>query len=225
MSEENKVDGRYTCTSAVRMPFGNLIIPKAVGRKGKAKGEPKYSGTFTFEPDAADLKALKAKAAAVAKARWPGRALSELKFPFTDGNKKIEKGIKQAQKEGKTPRDQSFFKDLVVVDARSKYEPQLAVLKNGVVEAYENDKRALAGAIFYNGCYVVPSLNFVAYEGQAEDGVGNPDGVTAYLEALLWVKDGPKIGGTTSAAETFSGWAGTVTDENPGTDKDDEISF
>jgi hypothetical protein len=81
--------------------------------------------------------------------------------------------------------------------------------------------RGLANSKFYNGCYVVASLNFVPYEGDDDDGV------TAYLDAVLWVKDGPKIGGV-SAAEAFKGYIGTVSGEDPTGGQstlDDEIPF
>lgn len=218
MSTE-KVDGRYTCTAAVRMPFQNLITPQPVGKKGKAKGDPKYSGTFLLAPDSADLKALKAKAVEVARARWPGRDLKELKFPFSNGDKRAEKA-KAAGKDG------SFFTGMAVLDARSKYEPRLAILSGKAVRDLEGAQRAAEGKQkFYNGCYVVPQVNFVPYDGQAEDGVGNPDGVTAYLDAVLWVKDGPRIGGA-SGAEVFKAYAGTVSGESATEGaEDDEIPY
>ncbi len=218
MSNNEAADGRYVFTAPVRMPFQNLITPTPVGRKGKAKGDPKYSGTFLLLPDSADLKALKAKAADVARARWPGRDLKELKFPFSNGDKRAEKA-KAAGKDG------SFFAGNVVLDARSKYEPRLALLNGKTVRDLEGAQRALEGKQkFYNGCYVVPQVNFVAYDGQAEDGVGNPDGITAYLDAVLWVKDGPRIGGA-SGAEVFKAYAGTVTGESAVEGADDEIPF
>lgn len=217
-TETTKQDGRYTCQEAVRMPFSNLIVPKPVGKKGKAKGEPKYSGTFLFKPDGADLAGLKAKAAAVAKARWPGRNLSELKFPFTAGQKRADK----AKAGGK---DGAFFVGHVVLDARSKYQPQLAVRNSdGTIRELAGNQIAVEGkAKFYGGCMVAASITFAAYEGQEEDGVGNPDGVNAYLDAVVWLGDGERIGGG-NPVETFRHFAGTVTNENP-TAGGDEIPF
>ncbi len=218
MTDNAKAEGRYVLTAPVRMPFQNLITPVPVGRKGKAKGEPKYSGTFLLDANGADLKALKAKAAEVARARWPGRDLKELKFPFTAGDKRAEKS-KAAGKDG------SFFAGTVVLDARSKYEPRLSILEGKKVRDLEGTQRAVEGkAKFYNGCYVVPQVNFVPYDGQAEDGVGNPDGVTAYLDAVLWVKDGPRIGGAIGA-EVFKAYAGTVSGESATEGADDDIAF
>jgi len=216
------VDGRYVFTTAVRMPFGNLITPVAVGKKGKAKGDPKYSGTFLIDTDSPDLAAAKAKAAEVARAKWPGRDLKELKFPFTLGDRRAEKS-KAGGKDG------SFFLGKVVLDARSKYEPRLAILAGKTVRDLTGAQVQTEGKTkFYNGCWVVPQVNFVAYDGQQEDDghghkIGNPDGVTAYLDAVLWVKDGERIGGA-SAAETFRAYAGSVSGEDP-TGGDDDIPF
>lgn len=214
-----KNDGRYTMQEAVRMPFQNLIVPKPVGKKGKAKGEPKYSGTFLLKPDSADLAGLKAKAAAVAKARWPGRNLGELKFPFTSGEKRADKS-KKAGKDG------AFFLGHVVLDARSKYQPQLAVRNpDGTIRELAGQQIAVEGKNkFYGGCMVAASVNFTAYEGQEEDGVGNPDGVNAYLDAVIWLGDGERIGGG-NVVETFRAFAGSVTDVDPTGSGSDEIPF
>ena len=215
MSADTKLDGKFTFTTAVRMIFGNVIVPKAFKDKktGKDKGEAKFDGTFLLEPGSADLKAAKALAASVAKTQWPGRDLKELKFPFTLGEVLIKRGIDRAVKDGKEPRDQSFFEDHVVFVARSKFEVGLGVLKGSTIEQFSGDKRHLAKDKFYNGCYVVPSVNFVAYESEFGDGVN------AFLDAVLWVKDGEKLGGTTDLTNVFKGYAGTVTAEDPGQDE------
>lgn len=210
-NDQNKIDGRYTFTQKVRMPFQNLAEAKAVGKKGKAKGDPKFSGTFVFEPESADYQAVRALAAKVAHARWPGRNLNELKFCFTTGEKKIEREKKAAEKEGRNARTQDFFVGKIVLDARSKYQPACAAVVDGKIVQLEGKEIA---ARFYNGCYVVPKINLTAYEGQEDDGRGNPDGVNAYLDAVLFVQDGPKIGGT-NAAEIFKSYAGQVTDADP----------
>lgn len=220
MSE--KISGRYVCAEKVRMAFGNLTEPRVVGKRGAA-GTPKYSGTFVFDKDSPDLKKLKEVALSVMKAQWPGRPPSEVKFPFADGTKKIEQEVKKAEREKRAPKKMDFFENKVVFSARSKFPVQLCQLVNGSVVPFEGPDLAKAAKLFYNGCYVVPAVNFVPYEGQAQDGFGNPDGVTAYLEAVMFIEDGERIGGGKTPAETFSGWAGSVSDEDPGLD--DEIAF
>lgn len=218
-----KIDGRFVFTTAVRLvPISHLFEPKPVGKRGKAKGTPKYSGTFAIDVDSPDLAGLKAKAAAVARARWPGRDLKELKFPWESGDRKIEKEAKKAAKENRAPYDNSYIAGKVALVARSLYEPQLAILTGGNIEEYTGDKRALAKAKIYNGCYVIAQVNFTAYEGQQDEdtGQGNPDGVNAYLDMVMKVKDGDRLGGS-NPTSVFKSYVGTVTDEDPTAGLDD----
>jgi hypothetical protein len=222
MSEvAQKTDGRFSFTSPVRMFFGNLFEPRPVGKRGKARGTPKYSVTLGIPVDHPDLTAMKAKAVAVAKARFPGRDLKTLKFPFEDG-------AKRAAKSAKDGRDGSFFEGHVLLTARSKYPPQVSVLEGGKIVEYANERRGLAASKFYNGCMVVAQVNFASYEGQQDEetGAGNPDGVNAYVDIVLKTGEGTRIGGA-SAAEVFKSYVGGITAEDPtgGTGVDDEIPF
>ncbi len=206
----DKIDGRFALTEAVRGTYLNLVDPRKVANKG----DPKYSGSFLLKPDSRDLGPLKTTMIAVAKARWPERPLSELKFPIEDGDKKAAT-MKAKGKDG------SVFESHVVLTARTKHPPGLSALQDGKVVEFEGDGRGLAKTKFYSGCYLVPAVNFVAYDGIG----GNQDGVTAYLDKTLWIKDGERIGGK-SAAETFKGFVGSVSNEDPtGGDLDDEIPF
>ena len=66
-------------------------------------------------------------------------------------------------------------------------------------------------------------MNFVAYDKTRPD---DKDGVTAYLNVVVFVARGPRIAGR-NAAEAFRGIKGQSSDEDPtgGVDLDDEISF
>jgi hypothetical protein len=210
-------DGNFTLTEKVTGVFLNLIEPKVVGKKGKDK---KYSGSFLLSPDSQDLPELKSAMVAVARAKWPERELSELKFPIEDG----DKAYARTTAEGK---NYPFLQGHVVLTARKpeKYPPRLAILENGAVKELEGDARALAAPKFYWGCKVVIEVQFNAYEG-----VGQlPDGVNAYLNQVLWISDGDRLGGT-SMAQTFQGFVGQVKQEDPtagstDTGLDDEIPF
>lgn len=208
----DKTDGRIACTKEVRMVFPNLITARAVQVNGKPTGDPKFGARFLFEPDHPDLKALKQKAAAVAAAKWPGRELKTLAFPFASGNA-------QADKSKVRGKDAEFMRGSIVLTARSKYEVQLSALEAGKIKEIVGTARASAASKFYGGSYVAPAVNFVAYNGVGQ----NPDGVTAYLDMVLWVKDGPRIGGGGNPAEVFKGYAGAYTDENPTAGLDSEI--
>lgn len=214
MSEDN--EGRFDLTEPTTLTFPNLLEAKAVQVKGKPSGEPKYSSNFEFEPESDDLRALKAKAVAVARAKWPGRDLKELAFPFTNGDKLAEK----AKAKGK---DREFSRGKVVVTARSKYQPRMSVVEGGRIVDLEGDAIKANGRKFYSGVQALAQFNLVAY-----DGVGNnPDGVTAYLNMVLSINKGTKLAGGASASEVFKGYIGTASDEDPtGLDGlDDEIPF
>lgn len=213
MSEQN--EGVYTLTEPTTLTFPNLLEAKAVQVKGKASGEPKYSSNFEFDPESEDLKALKAKAVAVARAKWPGRDLKELSFPFTSGDKLAEKAKAKS-------KDREFSRGKIVVTARSKYQPRLSVVEGGKIVDLEGDAIKARGRVFYSGVSALAQFNLVAY-----DGVGNnPDGVTAYLNMAVSLNKGAKLAGGASAAEVFKGYIGTASDEDPtGADLDDEIPF
>ncbi len=213
MSDE-RVDGRVALLKPVRALFCNVLNARKFKKNGKEVGDAKYDATLVLDAD--DVKALKDKMLAVAKAKWPSRDLKELKFPI----KRAEQVAEKAKKKDPT-KDTSIYTDgTFIMSARSKYEPQLSYLDGKKVVEFTEANRGLAKSKFYNGCYVVVSLNFVPYEGDDDDGV------TAYLDAVLWVKDGPKIGGV-SAAEAFKGYIGTVSGEDPtgGEGAIDEIPF
>lgn len=213
---DNAVDGRIAMLRPVRALFCNVLNARKFKKNGKEVGEEKFDATFVLMAD--DLKDIKDKAIAVARAKWPGRDLKELKFPFKQAEKQAEKA-----KSRKPGADVSIYTPgTFIMAARSKYGPQLCYLDGKKVVEFSEANRALAKSKFYNGCWVVPQLNFVPYTGDTDDGV------TAYLDAMLWVKDGERIGGV-SAAEAFKGYVGTVSGEDPtgGMSElvDDEIEF
>lgn len=213
MSDE--ADGRVVFTQPARMVFAALDKPKRFKKNGKESGEAKYSATFLLHED--DVKGLKERAADVARGKWPGRKLSELKFPFTEGDKEADKA---ASKE----KDGEFFRGCWVLRASSKFPPLLSKLENGKVVNYEGEDRiAILKPSLYSGCYAYAQVNFVAYDAVGENG---RDGVTAYLDMVLRAKDGDRIGGA-DPATAFRGVVGQHTDENPlGNEEDnDEIPF
>jgi hypothetical protein len=225
----NKIDGRYSFTAPVRMVFGNLFEAKPVGKKvnGKAPtGTPKFSATFALPADHPDLLPLKQKAVAVAQAQWPGRDLKELKFPWENGNKRIEQEKKAAEKENRKPRDNAFLADKLLVTARTKNRPALAYIEGGQIIDVNDATLTVAKSKLYQGMYVVAKLNFTAYEGQRDEdtGFGNPDGVNAYLDMVMKVKDGDRIGGGPSASVVFKDYIGTMTAEDPTVGAPDDLS-
>lgn len=193
----------------VRMVFANLFEAKRVKINGKETGEPKFSATFLIPPDHPDFTVLVEKAKAVAAAKWPGRSYKELKRPFTDGDQMAAKAT--AKK-----KDGSFYTGQVVLKASSQFPPTLVDASRNPVAETVNRK------LFYSGAFVQAEVNFVAY-----DGVGNnPDGITAYLNAVAFVRDGERIAGR-DATKSFKFVQGAKTADNPaaGTEDDDEPAY
>ena len=213
--------GLFTLTSVAVLDFPHLLEAKAFVKNGKPAGEPKFGANFIIPNDHPDLANLKATMARVAKAKWPNRPLSELKFPLTAGDKLADK---RKQKSGKDDAD--HMRGKLVITARSQFPPALGGRENGKDVDYDTEiKRSQAKTKFYSGTDCLAQFNFVAYEG----GQG-PDGVTAYLQQVYTFNRGAKIAGAgRSAAETFRGYTGTATDEDPTGDWDnnsrDEIPF
>lgn len=206
-------------TSPAVLLFGNLFEPRIVGNKNQTKGTPKYDITLGLSPDHADITAIKALALKAAKEKWPGRDIAGqwkegiFKFPFTDGNKLAAK----AEQKGK---DGDLYRGKIVLVARSQYEPNLAAVVNGKLVDFNDQNRATAKPYFYRGAEVFALLNFQAYDG----GGDNPDGVTAYLQQVVSLNKGDRLGKQVSAAETFKDYIGSVSGTDP-TGGEDEIAF
>lgn len=202
-------EGLYQFTVPVIMTFPNLLTAKAVTRNGKATGEAKYSANFLFKPDSPDLNAIKALAAKLAKAKWPGKPLSELTTPWRDGDKLAEK---RKAKKGKD--DAAFNRGKIVLIARTKYQPRLSILgASAPIDLDTPELLKLHGGKFYSGVEVLAEVNLVPYDAVEDDG---KPGVTAYLQAVLSLNKGDKLtGGGRSAAETFKGYVGHASSEDP----------
>jgi len=215
---ETKADGRFSPVVETRMLFPNIKEAKAVMKNGKPRGEPKFSGRFVVK-NAADIAAIRQKVKEIAQAKWPGVDGTTLKLCYTAGEKEAEKS-KANGKDGSI-----FPAGSLIVTARSKYQPVLSIWQGRTTPPQELEGPALSAHIgkFYNGCIVLPQFTFVAYD--AIDADSKP-GVNAYLDKVMWVKDGQRVGGQ-SSAEAFKHYQGSTTDEDPtaGAKYDDEIPF
>lgn len=191
-------------TPEFRMLWPNLFTARAVKIKGRETGEPKYGLSMLLDPT--EIGDLKTAAKTVALAKWPGRTLSELKFPFSDGDK-----LEAAQAEA--GRDGKFYAGTIVLKASSKFKPV-------VVDTSRKD--IIDHSRLYSGCYGYAELNFVAYDGVGQ----NPDGVTAYVNFVMKSRDGDRIAGR-DAKGVFAGISGGETEPVPSdlSAFDDEIPF
>ncbi|MDE2233580.1 MAG: DUF2815 family protein [Patescibacteria group bacterium] len=202
----------YVFQERARAPFLTAVTPQKVNNKG----EPKFAATILLTPGSSDEKGIKAALLAVAKEAFPGRDFTTLKFP-------IESGDAAANRSAAKGKDGSFFRGHTVLKASSNEEnpPVLSVLEGKNIRELLGAQREAEGRkLFYNGCYVLLAVYFSAYKSGSEGGVGEYSGVKAYLNQVLWVADGPRIGGA-SSAEIFKGYAGSITAEDPYAGADD----
>lgn len=215
MSDTQAPIGIYALLKPVVIAHPNLFVPKAFGKKGKEEGTPKYSANVVFPADSEDLKTLKELAGKVAKAKWPGRSFKDkedpsknILFPFTNGTVLADKRKAESGKD-----DGEYQRGMIVVAARSKYEPRLSIFEKGKVTEFASVEEAKphASKWFYFGVQGLVKINLVAYKGVGR----NPDGVTAYLDAFMSIGTGKKLtSGGGSAAEAFKGYVGQTTGED-----------
>ena len=218
----------YKLTQPAILMHPHLDAPQPFMKNGKAAGEPKYSASFLLDADSKDLGLLKALVLRVAQEAFPGRNIvadfkaGKFSLPFKDGTKQADDRKAKCEAAGKAA-DGEFQRGKGIVVGRSGADkpPALAYLDGGKLAEVTQANTAAAAKvkeIFFFGAKVVAVIYFKAYEGGS-----NPDGVTGYLNSVLAVGGGERLGGgRQSATETFKEYQGTVTDDNP---LDDETSF
>lgn len=227
----SEVSGIVQPAGPGRMVYCNVVTGRKYKEAGKEVGETKFDGTFVLSKE--EMKPLFAKAKEVVGARFPGRDLKELSFPWKTAERAIEDAGKRAHKKSNGDADKVakakeqaaklFPAGTYVLKASSKYEPTLSFADGGKIIEYTAANRAAARKQFYAGTFAVPQLNLVAFVAKKLD---DKDGVCAYLNLVHFVHDGEKIGGF-NAADAFKAYAGTVSDVDPtgGEELDDDPSF
>ena len=144
----------------------------------------------------------------------------EVQVPWKDGTK-------FADAEKAKGKDAEYARGKVLLKASSKYQPALAaIVDKKIVEFTTEESKAEAKKYFYSGAYLVPSVGLHFYKGDE----GKPDGVSLYFNGVLFAKHGPRLGGRGgNATETFKGYIGSISDEDPtggsSVEDDDEIPF
>lgn len=233
MTKEQKADAViYLFKSPIRAGFTNIIKARAYEENGKSMGEPRFDATFTLEPDSADLKQLQGLCVGMAKGMYPGKRLVarrltqeeldsgdvvEISVPWKDGTKDADR----AKEDGK---DREWARGKILLKASSKYAPALSGVEGGKIVSYSDpNTRPTLEKLFYAGAYLVPYVQLHTYKARDQ----KPGGVSLWLNAVCFVKHGPRLsgGGGVNAAEVFKDYAGTVVTENPNGELDDEIPF
>lgn len=212
--------GLFAFTKAVPVTFPALFAPRRVKRNGKETGEPRFEGTFIFDPQSPDWVALKQLAAKIAKGRNPSVDLASLAYPFKNGTAQADK---RQQKAGKD--DAAFMRGKGLLVARSKFQPKLSVTEGGRIVDLEDDaQKTQFKSRFYSGVEVFAQINLVWYNAVQE---GSKDGITAYLNVVCSTGKGKRLGGGEGQAGSalFGGYLGQLSAADPTAGSDDEIPF
>lgn len=119
-----------------------------------------------------------------------------------------------------------------ILTASSQFDIELARLEGGKIVDISEEAHARAQAgkdFFYPGAYVVPAVAFKAFRRK---NLESKDGCTAYLQNMLFIRKGERIGGLGGGNnnEVFGQYAG-YSDVDPtanapsNSDLDDDVPF
>ena len=212
---------QYTFTTPAVMAHPNLLKPKAFEKNGKAQGEPKYSAVFAFDANCEEVKAIKRKAAEVARLEWPSVDLKTVVFPWQSGDVAADKRDEKCRQIGREP-DGQWMRGKVLLKASSRFPVVLAGFENGRIVTYEDEAKlkSVEGKFFF-GAEVLAQITFNAFQSSLP---GSLPAINTYLNQVLVTGKGTKIAGSRkSAAQVFSGYAGAVSEVNPMGNVEDEI--
>jgi hypothetical protein len=163
-----------TKENPVRFSYAQVWEPRAV----EEGATPKYSVSILIpKSDKAMVKAVKDAIEAAKKEgapKWGGKIPANLKQPLRDGD--VER-----------PDDDTYVGHYYI-GANSTTKPQ--IVDESVVDIIDRNE-------FYSGCYGRASVNFYAFN------VGVNKGVACGLANLQKLKDGPSLGGGSTAAQDF----------------------
>jgi len=213
---------RYTLIKPARLLYSSITAKSAP--RNVQGAVPKFSGTFGIEKEDFDaiveimVKGIKAELgsfsgnpndyylACMSGATAGKRAIAKAELDAQGkGSDEAFKIMEKAQK-----RAELYAPYAGIITASSQYDVELAKLEAGKIIDIpaEEHARAQAGKdLFYPGAYVVPALAFKAFRRKALDA---KDGVTAYLQNCLFVRNGARIAGAGGPGnnEVFGGFAG-----------------
>ena len=188
MGKSKTVVGEKHITGKVRLSFPNLFKPEMGGQFPSKQ----YKASFLWDKNdkacIEDLKALKIKVLATAKAAFGFAKLSEFAHPFREGNDKPEL---------------DGYKDCIFITAKSKYRP-------GVVNGQMNE--ITEESDIYGGCYVRASVYPYAYTASETlvDEKGNrktviKKGISLRLGNVQKIAEGEAFGGKGTPADADFG--------------------
>lgn len=212
MTEANTRPDTAALTPEGPLLYPNLLTPRAYQPKGQAaKGEPRYDSSIMFPATAAEVPAIRKAILAAVKKQWPTRTdFNGIKWPLVDGDKHAAALVAK----GKAPDTVNLYKGNLILKAHAlaKRKPEIIDRANNTV----TDPNAI-----YGGVIARLSVNFKAGE------IGG-DHVTAYINHVLIVRAGERIGGV-SAKNAFGDLVDGGSDTQVGAEgtalDDDSIPF
>lgn len=212
---------RYALTKEARLLFSSITAKSAP--KGVQNAVPKFSGTFGIaKEDFDEIVKLEVAAIKSEMGDFNGNA-NDYYLACTSGETAAKRVLAKADLDarGKTPDEVFKIKEKAekraemyrqyagILTASSQFDVELARLDNGKIVDIPNTEvaRAQAGKdYFYGGAWVVPNVSFKGFKRKTMDA---KDGVTAYLQNVLFVRKGESIGGSGPAnSDVFGGFAG-----------------
>lgn len=198
---------RYTLVKPARLLFSSITAKSAP--RNVTGAVPKFSGTFGIEKDDFDalvdimVKAIKTETGTFSGN--PGDYYFACMSGVTAGKRALAKAELDAQGKGSDEafkimekaqkRTELYAPYAGILTASSQFDVELARLEAGKIIDIpaEEHARAQAGKdLFYPGAYVVPAVAFKAFRRKTLDA---KDGVTAYLQNVLYVRKGERLAG------------------------------
>lgn len=226
MADKNA--GRFTFLKPARAVYCNVLEARKFKDEatGQEKGEAKFDISIAVKPE--DLSDFGKAIRDVATAKWPGRALGELRFPYMKSEDIIARTVRMLTRKGKSEAEIAKKVEGLkarlpvghyIIKAASKFPVTVSRFVKGVPTAFGAGDAAEAKKAAYAGCWVIPIINLVPYVAKKDE---DKDGITAYLDQVLIVaapkgENGDRLGGTGTQdpKDAFKAYMGSVSGEDP----------
>jgi len=210
---------RYTLKKPARLLFSSITEKSAP--RGVANAEPKFSGTFGIEKEDFD-EIVKLMVSAIKSELGTFTKPDDYYLACMSAQTAINRAMRKAELDAQgKPADEAFkLKERAeqraelyrpyagILTAASKFDVSLAKVEGGkIVDITQPHEIAQAGKdCFYPGAYVVPAIALKAFRRKSLDA---KDGVTGFLQNVLFVRKGERIGGASVPnSSVFGGYAG-----------------
>ena len=212
---------RYTLEEPARLLYSNIVEKSAP--PGISDAKPRYSGTFgVSEKDFEKIRALMVDAIKSTLGTFSGNP-ADYYLPCLSGKAMADRTIQTAEfkargldpdaqfkmKEKAEKRAEMYRQYPAILSASSQFEISLARLEGGkIVDIGEAEHiRAQAGKdFFYPGAWVAPAI---AIKGTKRKKLDDKDGCTAFLQNVLFIRKGERLGGAGPDNNmVYGSWAG-----------------